>query len=206
MHAACSVRELIVVRHGESEGNVEGIASGRQPSPLTERGQEQARRVARVVQGTGWTPAEIVTSPIVRCVQTARIVSDLLELPEARQENAFREIDHGEAEGRRFSEITLDGGRPPPRWEGFKPFGGESVEELTVRVGQGLDALPDDAHILLVTHGAVFKSVLAHLLGLDARFFLELRNGTCMRLSTRETSNGPVWAWTHHLHAEEWTS
>ncbi len=199
------MRELIVVRHGESEGNVEGIASGRQPSPLTERGREQARRVARVVQGAGWTPAEVVTSPIVRCVQTARIVGDLLDLPAARPDEAFREIEHGDAEGRRFSEITPDG-RPPPRWEGFKPFGGESIEELAARVGQGLDALPEDAHVLLVTHGAVFKIVIAHLLGLDTHFYLELRNGTCLRLSRRETSAGPVWAWTHHLHAEEWTS
>lgn len=199
------MRELIVVRHGESEGNVEGIASGRQPSPLTARGRDQARQVARVVQGAGWTPAEVVTSPIVRCVQTARIVSDLLDLPATRPGEAFREIEHGDAEGRRLSEITLDG-RPPPRWEGFKPFGGESIEELASRVGQGLDALPDDAHILLVTHGAVFKSVLAHLLGLDSHFLLELRNATCMRLSRRETGKSPVWAWTHHLHAEEWMS
>ncbi len=197
--------ELIVVRHGESEGNVAGIASGRQPSPLTERGRDQARQVARVVRGAGWTPAEVVTSPIVRCVQTAQIVGDLLDLPAARPDEAFAEIEHGDAEGRRFSEITLDG-HPPPRWEGFKPFGGESIEELAARVGQGLDALADDAHVLLVTHGAVFKIVLAHLLGLDSHFFLELRNGTCMRLSTRETGNGLVWAWTHHLHAEEWMS
>ena len=194
MPAACSVRELIVVRHGESEDNVRGIASGRQPSPLTERGREQARCVARVVKGVSWTPAEVVTSPIARCVQTARIVGDVLELPAARPEEAFREIEHGDAEGRRLSEF--------PRWDGFKAYGGESIGELSAREGQGLDALPVDAHILLVTHGAVFKRVIAHLLGLDSQFFLELRHGTCLRLSRR----GPVWAWTHHLHAEEWTS
>jgi len=55
--------------------------------------------------------------------------------------------------------------------------------------------------VLLVTHGAVFKGVLAHVLGLTTQFFLELRHTTILRLERRTIGASEVWALTHFLHA-----
>ena len=100
------MRELIVVRHGESVGNVAGIAQGRDDYPLTERGVKQARAAARMVRDLGWTPEEIVTSPVARCIDTAAILQDFLKMSRLRRDEAFTEIDCGAATGLAFSEIA----------------------------------------------------------------------------------------------------
>ncbi|MGH7163545.1 MAG: histidine phosphatase family protein [Planctomycetota bacterium] len=202
------MRELVVVRHGESEGNVRGIVQGRLPFRLTEKGRAQTALVARMVQAFGWTPGEVVTSPLPRCAETAGILALALGTPPPRPDDAFTEIDCGRATGRGFRELERENPRffakPPPEWLGFSEFGGESDEDVVARVAEGLDRLDGDAGVLLVTHGAVFKGVLAHLLGLRAQFFLDLRHGTTMRLERRRVGAGAVIALTHHLHAEEW--
>ena len=202
------MRELVVVRHGESEGNVQGIAQGELPFPLTERGREQARAAARVVRDLGWTPEEVVSSPTVRCLQSAEEIAGELGLGAPRPDPAFTEIDSGLGTGLTFAEMRkrypdlFD--RPASEWLGFRDIGGESDDELIARVGRGLDALPDESRLLLVTHGAVFKGVLAHLMGFHTQFFLELRNATCLRLERRRIGRSEIMAWTHLVHAEEW--
>ena len=181
------MRELIVVRHGETEGNRAGIAQGRRPYPLTERGEAQARAVARFLKTVAWQPNRWITSPVLRCVETAAIVTDRLGVEAAQPVEAFTEIDCGEAEGKPFSASAT----------GFEAFGGESDQALFARVGAGLDALPRDESVLVFTHGGVFKAILHHLL--EFRGWLGLRCGTCMRLERR----GERIAFTHFLHPEE---
>ena len=200
------MRELIVVRHGESEGNAKGLAQGRLPFPLTERGRGQARQVAAMVRALGWRPDRIVTSPLRRAVETAEILAGELGSPTPLPIDAFTEIDCGTATGRSFEDLERDHPgffrRPASQWLGFLEFGGESDEQVVARVGSGLDAL--QGSVLLVTHGAVFKGVLAHLVGLRTQFFLDLRHTTCMRLERRRIGTSEVVAWTHLLHADEW--
>jgi probable phosphoglycerate mutase len=190
------VRELLVVRHGESEGNVLSVVQGALPFPLTARGRAQARRVAAVMASLGWRPDHVVSSPLPRCLETARIVAEELGVPAPLPDEAFTEIGCGTATGRPLADLG------PVR--GFEDAGGESEAQLRARVGRGLDRLPRDASVLLVTHGAVFKGVLAHLLGLGTRFLLDLRHTTCMRLERRRVGGTELVAWTHLLHAEEW--
>lgn len=202
------MRELFVVRHGESEGNAKGLAQGRLPFPLTERGRVQARQVAEMMRAFGWRPDRVVTSPLLRCVETAEIVAGCLGFPVPLPDDSFTEIDCGRATGRPFAELEREHPgffrRPASQWLGFSELGGESDEEVVARVGMGLDRLPEGASVLLVTHGAVFKGVLAHLVGLKTQFFLDLRNTTCLRLERRRIGTPDVVAWTHFLHAEEW--
>ncbi|MEM8884790.1 MAG: histidine phosphatase family protein [Planctomycetota bacterium] len=185
------MRELIVLRHGETEANVAGIAQGRQPYPLTETGRAQAAAAGRFMERLAWRPTHVLSSPVARCVESASIVTGVLGLDSARTNEAFTEIDCGSAEGMAFRDIAFK--------TGFDQFGGESNEQLFARVGAGLDALPDDEIILLVTHGGIFKAILHHLLGVRGQYWLGLRCGTCMRLEKR----GPRHALSHLLHPEE---
>lgn len=203
------MRELVVVRHGESEGNVAGIVQGRRPYPLTERGRAQARRVADAVRALGWRIDVVLTSPVARCVETAALVTGELGLPAARVADAFTELDSGSLTGETWGGLRETKpelfARPASEWDGFGDFGGESRTDLFTRVGDGLAALDQDdtagRGVLVVTHGATFKAVLAALLGLETRYFLDLRNASCLRLVRRD----PIWALTHFMHAEEWT-
>jgi len=203
------MRELIVLRHGESEGNAAGLVQGRRPYPLTDAGREQASCAAGMLRALEWQPTYVVTSPLVRCVQTAGIVQERLGLPDAVKQDAFTEIDCGRATGHTFAEMreTHPGffDRPASEWLGFQELGGESDADLIARVGAGLDALPDE-RVLLVTHGAVFKGVLAHLLGLHTQFFLDLRYTTTLRLERRRVGTSDVVALTHFLHPGELTA
>jgi len=176
-----------VVRHGETEGNVRGIAQGRRPYPLTERGRAQARAAAELMARLGWKPAHWITGPLVRCVETAAILTDRFGAAPARPDEAFIEIDCGEAEGTAAT----------PTATGFEDYGGESDKALFARVGAGLDALPSGESVVVITHGGVFKAVVRHLLGF--RGWLGLRCGTCMRLERR----GGAYSFTHFLHPEE---
>lgn len=178
--------ELWVVRHGESEGNAAGIVQGRDPYPLTPLGREQAKTVARFLDRVGCEPEVVVTSPVQRCVETAAI----LGYPDAGTGIAFAEIEPGSAQGEPIGKYAAI--------EGMDPYGGESVADLYERVAAGLDALPK-ARVLIVTHGCVFKAVLAHLLGLDGRYWLGLEYGTCMRLAEKRPG---VHALTHLLDPE----
>ena len=202
------MRELLVVRHGESEGNAKGLAQGRLPFPLTERGRAQVRKVGGMMRALGWRPDHVVTSPLPRCVETAEILARSLGSPEPLHDKAFTEIDCGRATGRSYADLEREHPgffrRPASHWLGFAELGGESDDEVIARVGKGLDALPEGASVLLVTHGAVFKGVLAHLVGLRTQFFLDLRNTTCLRLERRRIGTSDVVTWTHLLHAEEW--
>jgi len=204
------VREIVVVRHGESEGNARGLAQGRLPYPLTDRGRGHARRVAEVLRALGWRPAHVRSSPLPRCVETAEIIAAELRLPPPVPDQAFTEIDCGRATGRAYSELEREHPqffhRPASEWLGFRELGGESDDDLLRRVAAGLDRLPAEASVLLVTHGAVFKGVLAHLVGLHTQFFLDLRHTTCLRLERRLIGTSEVMAWTHFFHAEEWSA
>lgn len=201
------MRELVVVRHGESEGNARGLAQGRVHFPLTPLGERQAAAVAELMRSLGWQPDLVVTSPLLRCVQTAEIVAERLGAPDPVADEAFTEIDCGTATGRPFAELAKEHkeffDRPASQWLGFAELGGESDAELVERVARGLDALPEEGRVLLVTHGAVFKGVLAHLLGFDTQFFLDLRHGTCLRLERRRVGTSDVIALTHLIHAED---
>jgi len=202
------VIELVVVRHGESEGNARGLAQGRRPYPLTPRGRAQAETVARALDRLGWRPTHVVSSPVHRCVETATILVRALGAPAPVLDDAFTEIDCGRATGRAFADLEAEHpeffARPPSQWLGFAALGGESDADLLARVGRGLDALPAEERVLLVTHGAVFKGVLHHLLGFPTRFLLELRNDTCLRIARRRIGGTDALALTHLFHAGEW--
>lgn len=198
------MRELILLRHGESVGNARRILQGHLDFPLTERGQGQARAAARLITAHGWRPSEALSSPLVRCTQTAEILCPALGLENARPQPLFSEIHVGEAGGRTVEDLRASDPAlfepPPSEWSSYERFGGESRADFVARVEEGLRGIADDARVLLVTHGAVLKVAMASLLGLPARFLLDLRNCTCLRLERR----GRAYALTHFLHAEEW--
>ena len=205
------MRELIVVRHGQTAQNAAGLfTQGMLAHPLTEIGREEAASAGRMIRAHDWQPEHLVTSPLQRCVETAEILRTSLGLSAATQDPAFTEIDPGALTGLSWQEIYEAhpklAARPANQWRGFAEFGGESQESLFTRVAAGLDALPEDARVLLVTHGGVFKAVLAHLLDFPSDYFLGLRPGTCLRLAQKRRGASEVMALTHLMHASEWAA
>ena len=159
---------IYFARHGESQANVLHIISNRDlPHGLTGLGRQQAQRLAEQVSEYGLT--ELYTSPLLRALETAQILSARLRLPYQVTE-ALREYDCG----------VLEGKSDPASWQLHQKVrddwlirrqldsvipGGERFEDIQRRFVpfiQGLTALesPADRHILLVGHGGLYQCML----------------------------------------------
>ena len=73
-------QHLLLVRHGETVGNLEQIAHGQSESPLNERGRQQAQLTADLLRDWERRYARVFASPLSRAHDTAGIIADTLGL------------------------------------------------------------------------------------------------------------------------------
>ena len=165
-------RRLVVLRHGETTHNAAGIWQGQLDSPLSELGLEQADAVGAAVAAL--SPDRIVTSDLARARVTAESVGRATGI-RVELDPRFREIHAGRWQGLTAEEVAE---RWPEeraavlRGEDVRRGGdGESMHDVLVRVGEGLDALladlPAGACAVVSTHGAAARAVAAWMLDLD---------------------------------------
>jgi len=93
---------LILIRHGETDWNVEGRYQGQADPPLNARGRVQALRLADGLASSGIET--LYTSPLQRARQTAEIVAQRLNVP-VHIEPRLVEIHQGDWQTRLRSEI-----------------------------------------------------------------------------------------------------
>ncbi len=150
---------VCLVRHGETDWNIEGRLQGRDDVPLNERGRDQAALCADLLACEGWDI--LVTSPLSRAAQTGRIIADRLGISVVLVMEEFIERDYGAAAGLtpREREERYPGGKWPRL---------ESRELVTTRCRAGLSALTErypGRRIVVVSHGAAINAILADLSG-----------------------------------------
>ncbi len=93
---------LILVRHGESVANAQGLLLGRSDVELTDRGRAQARAARALVPEP---VAEVRTSPLRRARDTAALL-DLGPAPVV--DDQWVEVDYGEYECQPLGDIPAD--------------------------------------------------------------------------------------------------
>jgi 2,3-bisphosphoglycerate-dependent phosphoglycerate mutase len=76
---------LVLLRHGESIANAEGLFTGVWDVPLSTRGRQQARRAARLLLEKSDLPDLVVTSPLLRATQTVETILEELGRPDLDQ-------------------------------------------------------------------------------------------------------------------------
>lgn len=145
---------LVLARHGETEWSKASQHTGRTDIPLTDVGREQARRLGAALAGR--TFSRVVTSPLIRAVETARLAGfgDV-----AVADPDLQEWDYGIYEGRRRVDID----REEPGWTVWsRPIvGGESLADLGARADRVIARLlPSNGDVLVFSHGH-FLRVLA---------------------------------------------
>jgi len=157
---------LYVVRHGQTEWNVEHRFQGHRDSPLTELGVRQAEWLREAMADQTIDAAYASSSP--RAVRTARIVIGDREI-EVQTRDELLELNVGVWEGRTQDEAKeLDPQAYDRFWKdpaGFRVEGGETYGQAEERaVGQMNEILAAHAgsSVLLVTHTVVLKLILAH--------------------------------------------
>lgn len=157
--------EITLVRHAETDANATGIWQGQSAHGLSDAGRAQAAALGRRLSGRDFDV--VVGSDLARVTETAAIAG-----LDPKTDPAWREIDIGVWEGLTREEVRE---RYPDQiagvWAGepVRMGGGESWQDLAVRVGEAFDGLvasvPDGSRVLVLTHGGVIHSVLARGLG-----------------------------------------
>ena len=151
------MHNIYFTRHGETVWNVENKICGMTDSPLTARGQEQARQLGELVRDSGLHIDEILYSPLSRAADTAKAIAAATGLP-ARCEPRLREQCFGKYEGtpRDGAEFRISKTHFADRYDG-----GESMMQLAQRIYNLLDELRDqpDKTYLLVAHNGIARVV-----------------------------------------------
>ena len=156
------LRELWLVRHGETEWSKSGAHTGRTDLPLTDAGRENAAAVGRLLAGRKF--ALVLTSPMQRARETCRLAGygDAAQI-----EPNLREWDYGDYEGRSTPEIQKEVAGWN-LWESGVP-NGETVEHVGARAGAIIErALQADGDVALFAHGHILRILTARWLGLPA--------------------------------------
>ena len=157
------------IRHGETDWNRDDKLQGSSDIPLNARGREQAHEAAGILADGGWEV--VVSSPLARARETARIIAHDLGLELGPSYPAFVERDYGPLEGTSSSETVA-------RWPHRDYPGAESLDSVVSRGLAGLARVADDFRdrdVVIVAHGTIIRYTLAALAGrpLDA-----IRNGS----------------------------
>lgn len=151
------MHNIYFTRHGETVWNVENKICGMTDSPLTARGQQQARQLGELVRDSGLHIDEILYSPLSRAADTAKAIAAATGLP-ARCEPRLREQCFGKYEGtpRDGAEFRISKTHFADRYDG-----GESMLQLAQRIYNLLDELRDqpDKTYLLVAHNGIARVV-----------------------------------------------
>lgn len=158
--------KLILIRHGETDWNVEGRLQGATDIPLNEKGRRQAAGLALAIRDHSVN--RIVSSNLTRAIETARVISHGLDTP-FQIDARLRECTFGSLEGLLVAEFkTLVSSHPHTVQDAydFRPWGGEHREDVITRHIGLLDELcaeDSDGTCVLVGHGRGLMTLLDHL-------------------------------------------
>ena len=153
-----------LLRHGQTPMSVQKRYAGRTDAPLTEVGVQQAAAAAKRLASVGL--GVIVTSPLLRTVQTAQAVAAVTGATVVT-DDGFRETDFGAWEGLTFAEVRERWPAEMSAWLAdpeVAPPGGESFTDVSARVTAALDrvlAVRTGQTVLIVSHVTPIKMLVA---------------------------------------------
>ncbi len=164
-------RSVLVVRHGQSEGNAAQVIAGSVDTPLTELGKQQAAEAAEGLKGKGIT--RIISSNLSRAKDTAQIIADALGGIEIEAWEDLREFNYGDMEGSAY----MPGEQNLSRSVSAKT--GDTMPETEARMKRVLEkiyALPKDEKVLLVGHNTATCLLFATAAGKGADEYVAARD------------------------------
>lgn len=150
---------IYIIRHGETDWNVEGRYAGRMNIPLNKKGIEQARKLKEKFKNIKIDI--VITSPLIRAIQTADEIVNNEKIIDYR----IIERSNGELEGKLKSEIT---------WKidfnnsNDKKYNIESIDEFRKRIYDFLDEIKEKykgKNVLIVTYAGVWLYIREYFEG-----------------------------------------
>ncbi|MFG1807165.1 histidine phosphatase family protein [Streptomyces sp. NPDC049040] len=192
----------ILVRHGRSTANAEGVLAGWSPGvALDEAGRAQATALAARLAALPL--AAVVSSPLQRCQETVGPLLDTRAGLPLHTDERIGECHYGDWTGRKLAELADE-----PMWTTVQRhpsaavFPGEGGESLRAMQARAVDAVRDwnarieaehgsDALYVLCSHGDIIKSLAADALGLHLDLFQRISTEPCSVTVIRYTPHRP---------------
>jgi broad specificity phosphatase PhoE len=167
---------IYLIRHGETDWNLEGRLQGQKDIPLNDLGRVQAEEAGRRLRAL--TPhvedLDYVASPMLRTRETMERVREALGLLPTyyRLDDRLVELTFGIWEGLTWKEVRRQepvaaAARERDKWGYAPPGGGESYAMLADRIRPILEDLTRDT--VIVSHGGVARAFLAVACGVSTR-------------------------------------
>ena len=159
-------RSFICLRHGATDWNRQGLFQGRTDNPLNDDGIAQAHAAAEKLRGIQLE--HVVSSPLLRAVQTAEIIANMASRSVTLDQGLI-ELDFGSFEGKAVRELMIQHGKNNAQGlVDMLPADSEPWADVAARamqsISQWLDRHPE-GEILFVCHDAVMQSMAQRLTG-----------------------------------------
>jgi 2,3-bisphosphoglycerate-dependent phosphoglycerate mutase len=193
--------KLILLRHGESQWNLENRFTGWVDVELTAKGEEEAKRAGELIADI---PIDkVYTSVLKRAINTANIaltVSGRPDLPIERDQ-ALNERHYGDLQGLNKAETAKQYGDeqvhiwrrsydvPPPNGESLKDTAARTIPYFETKI---LPEIEGGKNVLIVAHGNSLRSIVMYLDKLTKEQVLELNIPTGTPLVYDIDSHGAV--------------
>jgi len=173
---------ILLIRHGETVGNREGLFRGQKDFPLNENGKIQAKALAEELRA--WKLDAIHSSPLSRALETARPLADLQGLP-VIEEPGFTNIHLADWEGVAKKWVEEN---QPALWkvwvsepERLRRPGAETLAQVQERAFSALEKIVRNEvgkTVVVVSHRAVLKPLIARCLDIPAPYFWKIHMDT----------------------------
>jgi broad specificity phosphatase PhoE len=170
---------LYLIRHGETDWNVEGRCQGFSDSPLNETGRRQAEATARHLSDIKIDA--IYSSSLERAHEMARIIARHHQVT-VQTTDALRELNQGEFEGLTFPELFETHSEFLQQWlrdpADIRVPGGESMREMQTRAWGAIEDIVEkngNGNVIVVGHNLCNSALLCRLLNLELADFRRIK-------------------------------
>jgi Fructose-2,6-bisphosphatase len=176
--------QILLVRHGQTDWNLEERFRGRFDVPLNEAGRHQAQATGQWI-ASRWNVSAIYASPLSRAVQTAEAIARWFSLPVTAYPGLI-DLDFGDWQGKTPDEVRATWPQIYRAWlenpQSVRIPGGETIDELrsrALKAVQELVARHSKETIVLVAHTDVNRALILEILGLPTNQIWRLRQDNC---------------------------
>lgn len=156
--------KLFLIRHGQTDANLNKYYAGQTDVPLTEQGRQEAQAIRPVLEK--FTFDRVYSSDLSRTVDTQKLA---LPAHTAIQTPLLREFDVGAMAGRYIADVIAEYGTEIRKTRSYVAFGGEDAAMVCVRMRKFLDELEayPCEYVAAFVHNGIMNSMLQLVLNAD---------------------------------------
>lgn len=183
---------LILTRHGETIENTEGILQGHLPGRLSEKGEEQARKLATRLKNEKIDC--IYSSDLARASDTAREIAKYHSCP-VHFIKELREQNLGSLSGKKEKDVDYRNNKD-----------GESLRELIMRAEKLLEVVKkkhQDSIILFIGHSGINRALIVNIMKKNPEEFHNLKqHNTAMNIFEIKEEGNEIILFNCNKHLE----